>query len=62
MPVKQCSENGQPGYKFGDAGKCYTYTPGDEASRKRAKEKAHKQGAAMEYKWSGTFVPGLERE
>ena len=47
MPVKRCSENGKPGYKFGDPGKCYTYKEGNEESRKTAKGKAHAQGAAI---------------
>ena len=47
MPVKNCKSNGKPGYKWGDSGKCYTYTPNNEASRKKAKQKAHIQGAAM---------------
>ena len=46
MPVKQCTMNGLPGYKWGDEGKCYIYRPGDEAGRKRAKQKAIRQGLA----------------
>jgi hypothetical protein len=48
MPVKACSDNGKPGFKYGDGGKCYTYTKGNEASRKRAMAKATKQGQAIE--------------
>lgn len=48
MPVKRCQSNGKPGYKWSDAGKCYTYTKGDEASRKRAKANAERQGRAIE--------------
>lgn len=48
MPLKRCTKDGKPGYKWGDSGKCYPYTPGDEESRKRAKEKAKKQGRAIE--------------
>lgn len=48
MPVQSCSLNGKSGYQYGDSGKCYTYTKGNEASRKRAKRKAHLQGAAVE--------------
>lgn len=44
MPIKKCTKNGKPGYKYGDAGKCYTYTPDNEESRKRAKGKAETQG------------------
>lgn len=48
MPVKACTLNGKPGYKFGDAGTCYTYTKGSEFSRKKAKAKAARQGRAIE--------------
>ncbi len=49
MPIKQCSDkDGKPGFKYGDSGHCYTYTPGDEASKKAAKSKAVKQGQAIE--------------
>jgi len=48
MPVKKCQENGKPGYKCGDSGKCYTYSPNDEAGRKRAKRKAILQCRAMD--------------
>lgn len=48
MPVRKCAENGKPGYRYGKSGKCYTYTPGNEASRKRAKQKAIIQGSTYE--------------
>lgn len=48
MPVKKCQLGGKPGYKWGDSGKCYTYTPNNVASRKRAMDKAKKQGQAVE--------------
>jgi hypothetical protein len=47
MPVMACTAEGKPGYKYGDSGKCYTYSPGDEPGRKEAKRKAHIQGAAI---------------
>lgn len=47
MPIKSCSINNQPGYKWGDSGKCYTYTAGDEKSAGEAKRKATLQGVAM---------------
>lgn len=46
MPVESCSLNGKPGFRWGNQGKCYTYTPGDESSMKEAKGKANKQGIA----------------
>ena len=46
MPVHSCQENSKPGYKWGGKGKCYTYTKGNEASRKSAHKKAEAQGRA----------------
>ncbi|MEM3063129.1 MAG: hypothetical protein QW303_06280, partial [Nitrososphaerota archaeon] len=40
MPIKPCQYKGQKGYKWGDSGKCYTGP--------NAKEKALKQGRAIE--------------
>lgn len=48
MPVKAATKNGKPGYRYGESGAVYTYTPGDKASRERAKEKAAKQGRAVQ--------------
>lgn len=47
MPVQSCSKNGKPGKKYGESGKCYTYTKGDKASRDLAYSKAVKQGQAI---------------
>lgn len=47
MPINPCSSNGKPGYKWGNAGACYTYTSGDEQSKKEAKKKALAQATAM---------------
>lgn len=47
MPIKSCEENGKPGYKWGDSGKCYTYTSKDEIERNKAKKKAIVQGIAI---------------
>lgn len=47
MPVMTCSEKGKPGYKYGSSGHCYTYTSGNEPSRKKAKRKAILQGTAI---------------
>lgn len=49
MPIKSCTLDGKPGFKYGDSGHCYTYTEGDESSKERAKEKADKQRKAIEY-------------
>lgn len=48
MPLKRCQESGKPGWKWGNEGKCYTYTKGNPDSEKRAKKKAIKQGIAIE--------------
>lgn len=47
MPVKECQLSGKQGYKWGDAGKCYTYDKDSEQSKKDAKQKAINQGIAM---------------
>lgn len=47
MPVQRCQSNGKPGFKWGQSGKCYTYTPGNKASRERAKASAAAQGRAV---------------
>lgn len=47
MPVQKCQKNNKPGYRWGTEGKCYTYTPGNKASRERAKNKAAEQGRAI---------------
>lgn len=48
MPLKTCKQDGRPGYKWGDKGACYTYTPGNKAAQSAAKQKAIKQGIAIE--------------
>ena len=47
MPVHNCQINNEPGYKWGKAGKCYSYNPDDEGSKKDAKKKAIAQGIAI---------------
>ena len=46
MPVHRGQDSQGPYYQWGDHGKKYYYTAGDEESRKRAKDKAEAQGAA----------------
>jgi hypothetical protein len=55
MPVQPCQEDGKPGYKYGEQGYCYTYTPGNETERKEAKRKAYLQGTAIESRRDGEF-------
>ena len=47
MPIKSCTKNGKPGYKYGDNGACYTYTANNKASRDSAHAKAVRQGQAI---------------
>jgi hypothetical protein len=47
VPVNDCQSEGLPGVKWGDAGKCYTYEPGDEAGRAAAVAKALAQAVAI---------------
>lgn len=48
MPVESCQQAGRPGFRWGQAGTCYTYLPGDESSRERARARAEAQGRAIE--------------
>ena len=47
MPVSKCESNKNPGFKWGDAGKCYTYEPKNEGSIRNARKKAIAQGIAI---------------
>jgi hypothetical protein len=47
MPIQSCSKNGDPGYKYGEGGACYTYIAGNKASRDAAYSKAVRQGQAI---------------
>jgi hypothetical protein len=47
MPVKSCQSDKDPGFKWGDQGKCYTYTPKNEGSMRNARKKATAQGIAI---------------
>jgi len=46
MPVHRSKDSKGPYYQWGDSGKKYHYESGDEESRKKAKEKAIRQGRA----------------
>jgi len=46
MPIQDCNLNDLPGYKWGQEGKCYTYTPDNEGERRNAKKNAIIQGYA----------------
>ncbi len=45
--IKRCRSDGKPGFKYGDSGKCYTYTLKDTKSKDAAKRKAELQGKEM---------------
>lgn len=47
MPLNDCQSDGLPGVKWGEAGACYTYQPGDEAGRAAAVAKALAQAVAI---------------
>ena len=47
MPIKRCELNGEPGFKWGDMGKCYTYDPDSLSEKQKARKKALKQGIAI---------------
>ena len=47
MPIHRTTQDGKPCYQWGLAGKKYCYTPGNDASRARAKKKAIQQGLAV---------------
>lgn len=47
MPVQPATLDGRPGFRWGTRGKVYTYRPGDEAGRRRARALATRQGQAI---------------
>jgi len=47
MPIQRTTVRGKPAYRYGKTGKPYSYTPGNKASRERAKAKARAQGVAI---------------
>lgn len=47
MPIQRCQENGLPGFRWGESGKCYTYHPGNAKERAEARLKAELQGKAV---------------
>ena len=46
LPVSRVTQSGRPGYRWGESGTFYGYTPGNEASRARAEARAIRQGQA----------------
>ena len=46
MGLHRCERNGKPGWKWGERGKCHTYTLGNKRSEARARSLALRQGRA----------------
>jgi hypothetical protein len=57
MPLKRCTKNNKPGWKYGDSGVCYTYSAGDKKAEAAAKLKAIKQGIAISRESGESFEP-----
>lgn len=53
MPLMTCRSNGKSGYKWGESGRCYTYTKGNKSSEANAMAKAQLQGRAIEVSKNG---------
>lgn len=49
MPLQRCEEEGRPGWKWGEAGKCFTYAPGSAAAEKLARQRAMAQAVAISH-------------
>jgi len=47
MPIRSCQIDNNPGYKWGQQGKCYAYDPSSEESKTEAKKKAIAQAVAI---------------
>lgn len=48
MPLQRCETDGRPGFRWGQAGRCYTFRRGNAEARTRARGKALRQGRAIE--------------
>lgn len=53
MPLMPCRRDYKPGYKWGEEGHCYTYTPGDGPAKERARQRALAQGRAIQAQSEG---------
>jgi hypothetical protein len=49
VPLQRCEDGGRPGWRWGQAGKCYTYAPGSAAAQRLAKQRAMAQAVAMSH-------------
>jgi hypothetical protein len=60
MPVERATVDGQPGYRWGQAGTVYTYATGSASARARAYASAARQGVAARasgYEPARTYTP-----
>ena len=57
MPIKSCEINGEPGYQWGDSGKCYTCSPGEMDGMMAARARASAQGTAA---YSSGYVEAVK--
>ena len=48
MPIQSCTLQGRSGFKWGQAGKCYTYDSEVEGAKERARARAMRQARAVE--------------
>lgn len=48
MPLERCQQGGRPGWRWGKAGKCYTYDPDVAGSEERARARALAQARAIQ--------------
>jgi hypothetical protein len=48
LPLQEVTQQGKPGYRWGDSGHIYSYEAGDEEGRKKAKRASILQGVAIE--------------
>jgi SPP1 gp7 family putative phage head morphogenesis protein len=55
VPVETCTASGRSGFRWGEQGKCYTYTTGNADSRARARSRARTQGRAIQATGSKAF-------
>ena len=47
MSLRKCTEDGKPGWKMGEGGKCFTYDPDSAGGSAVAKAKALKEQATI---------------
>lgn len=44
MPVRKCSKGGKPGYRWGQAGECFTYNRNSDTEEAAAMARAEAEG------------------